>query len=273
MTNTELTLATPRALSMPIAKSGDRREIIDGADNGTDTQSSIKYGFPKKMGLPLDTSGLPVTRQDMNEIINILSQLHYFMMAGGVIPWSTSERDAINGYANGAVVWHGNYQWKSLDDGNMTEPRTDSTKWIKMNDSGLEALYPVGSIYIGTMATCPLAQMFGEWKQIRGKYLLASGQLNGGAANENFSAVTDVDAGVIAGLPNIWGGFNIDGARVYDESGAFSASGDVNMESYSGRLTSKGYMGFSAQKVNLTYGRSSTVRPPAFVVNVWLRTK
>lgn len=271
MTNTELINATPRALAMPIANNGDRRQIIDGANNLTDMQSSIKFGFPFKMGRPLgEEGGLPVTRQDMNEMLNIMSQLHHFLMAGGSIPWSTSERNAINGYANGAIVWHGGVQWKSIADGNMAEPGTDVSKWVKLNDAGFESIYPVGSIYIGTMDTCPLANMFGTWTKIEGRYLLASGQLIQGGGAEIFSAGTNVSAG----LPNITGrlDFQSVGVAANNNDALRSAGSAISYSISSGPLGARDKCDFNASWSNGIYGNSTSVRPPAFAVNVWRRT-
>lgn len=272
MTNTELNNATPRALAMPIAKNGDRRQIIDGTSNLTDTQSSIKFGFPFKMSRPLgEEGGLPVTRQDMNEMLNIMSQLHYFLMAGGSVPWSTSERDAINGYANGAIVWHGGIQWKSIVDGNMVEPGTDTSKWVKLIDSGFESLYPVGSIYIGTMDTCPLAEMFGQWEQIEGRYLLASGALAEGGGTEVFNAGSTVTAG----LPNITGSLDFERVGANNRSGALSYTNQTGgfQNGTGAAIGGHDHIRFDAsENGTTTYGKSNTVRPPAFVVNVWRRT-
>ena len=70
------------------------------------------------------------------------------------------------------------------DDANLTTPL-------------LEALYPVGSVYIGTMAVCPLAALFGTWT------LVAANRVLQGSGNYNAGSTIE------AGLPNITGGLSI----------------------------------------------------------------
>ena len=130
----------------------------------------------------------------------------------------------------------------------------------------LNTLYPVGSIYIGTQATCPLATLIpgSMWSQIQGRYLLASGTLAG--TSESYSATNTV----ASGLPNVTGGFNVC-ADFESPWGAFSAStqgirGAENI-GYDG-----GYANFNASNSNSIYGQSAAVRSPAYVVNVWRRT-
>jgi len=130
MTATELAnygAALP-TLSMPIATNGDKRTPINGGNNSTDTQASIKYGLPAKMSEPLDNTGIPVPRQDLNAFYNILSKLTHYMMAGGKIPYSASESTAIGGYPQGAEVSYNGRCYRSLVNSNTTIPTT-TTKW------------------------------------------------------------------------------------------------------------------------------------------------
>jgi hypothetical protein len=138
-----------------------------------------------------------------------------------------------------------------------------TTKFVK---DVLAAIYPVGSIYIGTQSTCPLASFFGTWTKIEGRYLLASGTLNG--TETTYTATQTVPAG----LPNITGtlsgtrasGSSISGAFLQDRLGNDYASGSdavrVNQQS------------FDASRSSSIYGNSNTVQAPAYVVNVWRRT-
>ena len=130
----------------------------------------------------------------------------------------------------------------------------------------LSTLYPVGSIYIGTQDICPLTILIPDstWELIEGRYLLASGTLNG--TNETFSA-TDM---VGPGLPNItgtagmyWTERNVSGAFFADSSIKGGERNDPH---------SKTNLGFNASYSNSIYGSSTTVRPTAYVVNVWRRT-
>lgn len=131
----------------------------------------------------------------------------------------------------------------------------------------LKAMYPVGTgVFMGTGATCPLAALFGTWELVAsGKALWTGNGVNGGTT-------------IAAGLPNITGTFCADvslsgGGTGEDDTGAltreevsyylFSAE---NVRSHHFRHT------LDASSLNPIYGNSTTVQPPAYVVNVWRRT-
>lgn len=132
----------------------------------------------------------------------------------------------------------------------------------------LEALYPVGSIYIGTMATCPLATLgVGTWQ------LVASDRVLQGATDGSVVGTT-----VEAGLPNITG--NIRGLLNHTQfqgTGAISSS-LLSGSAYSGYVNNSGNYASNIQNTNIDasrsssiYGNSSTVQPPAYLVNIWER--
>jgi hypothetical protein len=124
----------------------------------------------------------------------------------------------------------------------------------------LQTLYPVGSIYIGTMETCPFAALFGTWE------LKSQGRVLQGADNDH-----EVGTTIAAGLPNITGelgniGFNRGGAVT---TGAFAYGynhGDVDFNNAGGYVAN-----FDASRSSSIYGNSTTVQPPAYVVNIWER--
>lgn len=123
----------------------------------------------------------------------------------------------------------------------------------------LSNVYPVGSLYIGTQNTCPMATLISgsTWVLVAQDKALWGG--NGSNANTT----------IAAGLPNITGthgGADSNGTSV---SGAFynnggSSSGDGHGAGWS--------VGFDASRSNSIYGNSTTVQPPAYRVNVWRRT-
>ena len=146
---------------------------------------------------------------------------------------------------------------------NTTVPAT--TEYV---NTLLTALYPIGSIYIGTQTTCPLATLIrgSTWELVAQNRALWGG--NG----------TNGNTTIAAGLPNITGSFTIGKAgywgNQYYSSGAFSLSNNVYTE---GNLSSvsngKGTaVSFFASSSNSVYGNSDTVQPPAYVVNIWRRT-
>lgn len=134
----------------------------------------------------------------------------------------------------------------------------------------LSTLYPVGSIYIGTQSTCPLASLISgsTWTKISGDKVLQS-------SSSNHAANTTI----AAGLPNIWGrvGFikQEGNPTVREPSGAFYWGGESSNTYTQGDATGTSkldFIDFNAQSSNSIYGNSSTVQPPAYVVNVWHRT-
>ena len=128
-----------------------------------------------------------------------------------------------------------------------------------------DAIYPVGSVYLGTQTTCPMTIAIpgSTWALVSsGKALWTGTGSNGNTTIE-------------AGLPNITGAFTANGATAAAsaKTGAFYNSGGGNNSSTGGGISGQtnGY-GFDASLSNAIYGKSTTVQPPAYVVNVWRRT-
>lgn len=131
----------------------------------------------------------------------------------------------------------------------------------------LSGLYPVGSVYIGTQTTCPLASLMPSttWTLVSSGKALWTG--NGSNANTT----------IAAGLPNITGNF----AAVYrGNATGGTTNGAFNRDSTFNALVGAGShaddwgatYSFNASRSSSVYGNSSTVQPPAYVVNVWRRT-
>lgn len=126
-------------------------------------------------------------------------------------------------------------------------------------DDLLEALYPVGSLYIGTQSTCPLESLISgsTWTLVATDRALWGGD------------GTNANTTIEAGLPNITGkigtigiGGTINGAFYRDGSGGQIENGGQNDYNVS----------FNASRSSAIYGNSDTVQPPAYRVNVWRRT-
>lgn len=124
--------------------------------------------------------------------------------------------------------------------------------------SNLQSVYPIGSLYIGINDTCPIANLFGTWEKV------AEGLCLQGATGSQVPGET-----VEAGLPNITGNFG--SGETYYGTGAFYQNGDTSGgTAVGGAKDSK--IGFDASRSNSIYGKSNTVQPPAYLVNVWKRT-
>ena len=126
-------------------------------------------------------------------------------------------------------------------------------------------LYPVGSTYITTASTCPLATLISgsTWTKVsEGRVLWGS--------DSSHSAGTTIEAG----LPNITGkwwtqwnnqvkgfhGLTAEGAFYNSYSETSSRPGRITAEDSSNAGT-KGYPWFDASRSNPIYGNSDTVTP------------
>lgn len=209
MTSSELSnygKALP-SLPIPIANDGDRRSPIIGGNNNTDTQTSIKFGLPAKMSEPIDGNGIPVPRQDINGIYNLLSRVVHYLMSGGRIPYLAAQSTAINGYPKDAEVLYNGNIYKSLVDSNTSLP-TDTTKWK------LDKFLPISG---GTISGSIISDTENAIvRSINNGKLILNGSANGEGArlvlrgsSETYPKVFALFAGDIqfAGFPNgalIW---------------------------------------------------------------------
>lgn len=127
----------------------------------------------------------------------------------------------------------------------------------------LKTMYPVGSVYIGTQNSCPMGALFGTWTLVSsGKALWTGDGTNGNST-------------IAAGLPNITGtiGGKINTLSNPTASGAFGiTSSSRDALDYIEDNSWTANFDFNASRSSAIYGASSTVQPPAYVVNVWRRT-
>ncbi len=124
-----------------------------------------------------------------------------------------------------------------------------------------EIAYPVGSLYIGTQNICPMYAIIKDsvWELVTATGALWLGDgTNGGTTIE-------------AGLPNITGTFSGSKTASGGRSGAFYQVGTTSGAYPSGTGTTGVIEGFNASRSSSIYGNSTTVQPPAYVVNVWRR--
>lgn len=129
----------------------------------------------------------------------------------------------------------------------------------------LNALYPVGSIYITTTNNCPLVTLIpgSQWEAV------AQGRALWGTTDWNLSGTT-----IEAGLPNIAG--TLSGAGQISNGAA--ATGALQIEPTSVREAAiewhdiaGQYLSLDASRSSAIYGSSSTVQPPAYRVSVFRR--
>lgn len=132
----------------------------------------------------------------------------------------------------------------------------------------LSTLYPVGSLYLGTQSTCPLATLIpgSTWTQIQGRYLLASGTL------PDTTETAVVGTYISAGLPNITGSVNVNGVYSGASDAFYSTSKGRTAHGWDGNGTEQSTYTLDASRSSSIYGQSATVRPAAYAINVWQRT-
>lgn len=180
----------------------------------------------------------------------------------------------IDNNGNAIKTWTGTlaqYNAIATKDSNTLYNITDD---MSVPQTILEALYPVGSLYIGKMSTCPLASLIpnSTWTLVASdKVLQGSGTYTAGTS-------------VSAGLPNITGTLERvvtctsggSGTAVSKGTGAFSGTPSTAVNKTapgSGNWWNDTRdLSFKASNSNSIYGKSTTVQPPAYVVNIWERT-
>lgn len=124
----------------------------------------------------------------------------------------------------------------------------------------LNSIYEIGSVYIGTQSVCPMIALIpgSTWELVSSDKALWTGD------------GTNANTTIEAGLPNITGSFSTASDQNLG-TGAFSWTTDKYSTNGGGQGGQWG-INFSAQNSNSIYGNSTTVQPPAYVVNVWRRT-
>lgn len=135
--------------------------------------------------------------------------------------------------------------------------------------SNLQAVYPVGSLFISTTDTCPIANLFGTWEKV------ADGRVLQGVSGEQVAGEL-LEASLPPHQHYIARNTQIDAAGATLDNSTFMA--------FSNSGASNGYVAYaltgtsSKANVGLTsdttedkiYGK--TVQPPAYLVNIWKRT-
>jgi len=154
---------------------------------------------------------------------------------------------------------------------------TITTNYQNYVENVLSQIYPVGSIYIGTQSTCPMASIItgSTWSLVSKGRALWGGNGTAGSGTTDPSNYNNAPANttITAGLPNITGTFiaNKDWKGM-ETSGAFT--GTAVSSSVPGGLNGGDVAKYTldASRSSSIYGKSSTVQPYAYVVNVWRRT-
>lgn len=211
------------------------------------------------------------------------------------LPRDTNKEDSINNYL---YFYVGDYTEDALKqvagitaeslndkvDNSQLDPKQPNTLLSTL----LDAVYPVGCVYLSTTTSCPVAALIigSEWELVSSGKALWTGNGKSGTGTTSTANFENAPANttISAGAPNITGTWTtswnnaVKGFHGLSTSGAFYDSysstsgspGRITAEDSSNAGT-KGYPWFDASRSNPTYGNSTTIQPPAYVVNAWRR--
>lgn len=142
-----------------------------------------------------------------------------------------------------------------------------STKRLNYIIKIMNSFYPIGSIYLGIQNKCPLSALIpgSHWE------LVSQDRVLQGSSSAHMAGTT-----IEPGLPNITGETN-QAFRVYGKTATSGTKGAISTQVVDGGSWSSGsedcaVISFDASLSNSIYGKSSTVQPAAYVINIWLRT-
>lgn len=145
--------------------------------------------------------------------------------------------------------------------------------------NAFDNMFPVGAIFLGTEATCPMAALMpaATWTLVSAGCALWTGNGTAGSGtttNANY-ANAPANTTIAAGAPNIKGDVVClrNAGAVSFPNGAFYNSNKASTSNGTGdSATTIVSVSMDASRYNSIYGNSTTVQPPAYVVNVWRRT-
>ena len=133
----------------------------------------------------------------------------------------------------------------------------------------LDAVYPVGSIYLSTTATNPGALFGGTWEQIEDTFLLAAGSTYsaGTTGGEATHTLTQTE------MPSHAHTQEAHAHRLHMWSDAAATGSKVNAPASTSPLSKASFTDSLAPKINSTGGgQAHNNMPPYLSVYVWKRT-
>ena len=249
------------------ADASDLNALQHNVDNLSDTINSSLDSLSEIVDTKADKTSLDSVQTTLNTKIDDTSKT-----------LSKSITDNVN-TINGEITTINTTLAKKADKTSLDSVQTTLTEMINekpdtsnvstmistMISTMLNTLFPVDSIYLGTQNTCPLTSLINgsQWVLVGTNRALWGGNgSNGGSTIE-------------PGLPNITGQMNsimsYTNGVAPAHSGSFSVTREESASTSSGGKTSRNTINFNASLSNAIYGRSSTVQPPAYRVNIWRR--
>jgi hypothetical protein len=138
--------------------------------------ASLTDGFPPLNFQPVAAGGVPPFGQDVNGLLNRITQWNQWQAAGGPVIYDGTFAAAIGGYPRGAVLQSalvfGNF-WLSTSDNNTTDPDSSSaTNWIS----------PPGIMGTGSLSTTFSTTLPPGFVWAKFNFLIGSASSGGGYA-------------------------------------------------------------------------------------------
>ena len=268
----------PEYIPTPFAKSGLKNNIPLN-DKGN-YLASWNLGFPEITFKPLNENGLPPDGKDMNGVLNTLSAFLCFLQNGGQFTFDPDLANAIGGYAKNQVLINADDSGikilRSTKNNNKDNFLTNSsfigTSWQDFATSLIDKMNPVGSLYLGTQSACPMATLIpgSVWELVGTNRALWGG--NGSNANTTIAPGLPSHTHTVVAegtAPNYGGGLTAQNALARKSD---NSSGNNDYSLGYATNNAQATIGKSSTPDNNIYGKSETVQPPAYVVNVWRRT-
>lgn len=208
---------------------------------------------------------------------NSTTHYNYQLLDGttGLIPYQRINHVTDNNSGN-VKFWTGTqaeYDAITTKDADTLYYITDNTS---IPISILEALYPVGAIYIGTMSACPLQTLgVGTWQLVAQDRVLQGAGTRGTVGTTINESLPNIigDVGNNSGIghvANVSFGLSVHNT---DMSGAFYANNNcyytATRQAQQG--TDGKSLGFDASRSSSTYQNNAPVQQDGYLVNIWER--
>lgn len=297
------TLSAGSAATATISGSAESPTITFGIPKGDKGESGEIY-----QSTGTSTTGAmsqKATTDELSKITNNISKISdanggfaggngASTLAGGAVGYNAhvTTGGAIGAYATASLGFAGGYNAKTiyhdestlLDAIQLGSGTNSQEKTLQVYDDNLynaethqlssallNAIYPVGAIYVSVVSTSPASLFGGTWEELPANNALWT------------TAISSANAGttISAGLPNIQG--QLDMRATYNAETFYNASGALkNLDGGSGTKWANGFslhstsknldrITFNASSSNSIYGKSSTVQPPAYRIYAWKR--
>ena len=268
--------------------------IIENEQTGNNYSTNWTF-YTKKSSAGQCQDGLPGSGSGYTQAFSIISNTNRNASGDGIYDWmgTLAQYNAQN-----IATTHPEWLCFITDDHTATAysaySKTESdSRYVKTSDIDnkwktlLNTLYPKGSVYIGTQSSCPLATLISgsTWVLVSkgcslwgGNGTMYDNATPGTTTNANY-ANAQANTTIAAGLPNITGSIGYltsnTTADIREESknyGAFRWEGYGTTNGGTATQNRTFDVSFNASRSNSIYSKSTTVQPPAYVVNVWRRT-